>query len=394
MSLKHILILIMTLCSIQSHHVFSTEISPQKVMSFRHLSIKDGLTQSGILDIAQDNQGFLWFATYDGLNRYDGYNFTVYPHSESIATSLSDNHINVLYVNKQNELWVGTNKGLNVFNPLDETFNHIELDLGKAMPVIRAIYQDYQNNMWLGTNKGLYYQDKSTQSFKQYHDSTFDRNNEKELEITSIIEDHDKKLWVGSEKNGLYRINQHRKTSVNYLNNVNISKSISNNKITTLYETNDNELWVGTLIGLKKYDKSANSFDRYIHDPSNKNSISNNRTHAIYEDPKGILWVGTERGLNKFDRDNNSFIHFFHNVSDPNSLSSDVVKLIYEDTYGLLVICISITFYGSVCQCECCLGWRYLGCFGGFYRIFFGTSWFRNHPRYVNHTLVDPMVVE
>jgi len=342
-SFKLFLLFSIFICSILSLKVSSQEISIQKTMSFKHLSIKDGLSQNAILDIAQDSLGFLWFATYDGLNRYDGYNFKVYSHSDNIASSLSDNNVNVLYINKQNELWLGTNKGVDIFNILDETFRHIDLESTKSSYLefesaksthkVNAIYQDHANTMWVGTTLGLYYQDNETQSFKLYSESTFDT---KKVSIKSIVEDNDNRIWVGTENNGLYRINENRNTSVAYVNNANNLNSISHNKIVNIYETNNHELWIGTEDGLNKYNKNSDSFERYRHNSSDKKSISSNFINTFHEDANGLFWIGTARGLNKFDRDNNTFIKFSPDSLSPSSLSHKVVQSIYEDKYGLL----------------------------------------------------------
>ena len=131
------------------------------VLDFRITGIEDGLSQGMINGMAQDSTGFMWFATKDGLNRYDGYHFTVFRHNESDSTSLADNFVACLFVDRQGRLWAGTSgDGLDEYDPASESFIHFRTDarhhLSLANENIVSLSQDHRGILWVGTNHGTY----------------------------------------------------------------------------------------------------------------------------------------------------------------------------------------------------------------------------------------------
>jgi ligand-binding sensor domain-containing protein len=140
---------------------------------FERLSLEDGLSQSSVYQILQDRKGFLWFATQDGLNRYDGYQFKVYRHNPQNSGSLSDNFIQAVFLDADGVIWVGTKGGgLNRFDESTDSFEnyiHEEFDphsLGHSD--VRAITQDSQQRLWVGTREGLNQYDLKTGRFKRF----------------------------------------------------------------------------------------------------------------------------------------------------------------------------------------------------------------------------------
>jgi signal transduction histidine kinase/CheY-like chemotaxis protein/ligand-binding sensor domain-containing protein len=141
-------------------------------LPFRALTIEDGLSQGMVSSIIQDRAGFMWFATKDGLNRYDGYSFRVFRNDPADSTTVRDNYIQVIYEDRAGLLWVGTNSGLDVFDPTTEVFHHIHCDdrtegqaAGMSDPRQRndgtqcetmAIAEDPAGHLWVSSGSGLY----------------------------------------------------------------------------------------------------------------------------------------------------------------------------------------------------------------------------------------------
>ena len=129
---------------------------------FQHITIDNGLSQNLVYCIAQDQQGFMWFGTKDGLNRYDGYDFTAYHHNPFDTTSLSDNTITSLFTDSKDRLWIGTfHGGLNLFDRSANSFNHHLINKGLENQTggenISAITEDAAGNLWVGTyGNGLF----------------------------------------------------------------------------------------------------------------------------------------------------------------------------------------------------------------------------------------------
>ncbi|MCK5054473.1 MAG: hypothetical protein KAR65_09350, partial [Anaerolineales bacterium] len=125
---------------------------------FDRLTVEDGLSQNAVLTIAQDGRGFLWVGTEDGLNKYDGYKFTVYEHDSEDPTSLADNFVSVIYADRQGDLWVGTRSGLDRYDPVSGSFIHYAGDANDPYSLqgewVISIYEDHQGTLWVGTEEG------------------------------------------------------------------------------------------------------------------------------------------------------------------------------------------------------------------------------------------------
>jgi signal transduction histidine kinase/ligand-binding sensor domain-containing protein/CheY-like chemotaxis protein len=140
-------------------------------LPFRALTIEDGLSQGMVNCIIQDKYGFMWFATKDGLNRYDGYSFTVFRHDPQDTTTVRDNTIEEVYEDRAGLIWVGTNTGLDVFDPRTEVFHHFSCGPASSPPLVnegsltpiggdqcatRAITEDAAGHLWVSLGQGLY----------------------------------------------------------------------------------------------------------------------------------------------------------------------------------------------------------------------------------------------
>ncbi len=386
--------------------LFPVKLNAQHVdVNFERLSIEDGLSQSSIYSICQDRTGFMWFGTEDGLNKYDGYAFKVYKNERENLNSLSYNYVRAVFEDEGGRIWVGTyGGGLNRFNCESERFErffHEPDDLSSLSDnFINVIYEDTQGAIWIGTENGLNKiqwncaGDSSVFFERFYHhpDDTFSLASNK---ITSIIEDDQGSLWVGTEQ-GLNKLQDYNNETgapifVRFVHEKNDLFSLSNNEVLSLCKDAAGALWIGTKYGLNKLfpdkpekfyrfyadnDHSAglcsneilslfsessdviwigtknglnkleipNSknqqpvFSQYKSDPNNPKTISSNEIHSIGKIPSGILWVGTHFGLNKLDLERKNFVHYTYHANDPNSLCSKFIRSICEARDGSIWI--------------------------------------------------------
>ncbi len=145
-----------------------------KDIRFSRISSSQGLYQLRVSDIVQDDQGFIWFGTWNGLIRYDGYNFKVFKHDLERPESLSGVYIDSLFKDRAGRIWVGTDQFLDRFDPLTETFSHYHFDVpdSSGLPTtVKHISQDSSGMLWLSTRKGLFRLDPVTGKTKHfYHD--------------------------------------------------------------------------------------------------------------------------------------------------------------------------------------------------------------------------------
>ena len=355
-------------------------------VKFEKLSVENGLSQSSVLSIIQDSQGFMWFATLDGLNKYDGYNIRVYRNNPKDKFSVSDNIINVLYETRDaddsvlwigtaangicsynkisdnftiykhdkynpksvsnntvnditgnnNILWVATNNGLNEFDGKNSIFykykatsdyNSLNSDTVNCV----SLYQD--NYLWIGTVKGLNLLNINTDNIENIKPEVLS-----ELEINDTEIDKNGILWIGSNK-GLFSYDILSKELKSYTNTFKKYKQINQYFcITSLSADKDNSIWIGTKEnGLIRFYPEKGKAEIYKHDPVNVKSLSTDNVLSVYIDKSGILWTGTSLGgVNKWNRAAEDLRVFRHNPYDKYSLSAPQVRTFYVDKKGII----------------------------------------------------------
>jgi len=303
---------------------------------FDHITVEDGLSQNGAFAILQDSDGFMWFGTQDGLDKYDGQSFTAYRHDPDNANSPSDNWIWALHEDQSGTLWIGTlNGGLNRYDRETGTFTHYQNDPDNPQSLshneVLAIYEDSDSFLWIGTRVGLDRFDNETESFTHYPQITD--------AVHAIHQTQDGLLWVGTEGGGFNRFNLETESITQFLNNANDPQSLIDNNIWTIYEDSFDILWLGTDAGLERFDRESGTFNHHQNNPADPQSLSFNSIRTIYEDPWGALWIGTDGGgLDRFDRETEAFSHFQYDPGDPDSLSHYSVYDLFQDQEGVLWI--------------------------------------------------------
>ncbi len=304
-----------------------------QTIQFQHLSISDGLSQSVVKAIHQDSLGFLWIGTEEGLNKYDGYRFTVYQHDPQDVHSLTHSKIFVIYEDSAGTLWIGTEQGLNRYDRRLDRFDRV------SNHTVWSIYEDNNGSLWIGTNgAGLNQLDQKTAQWDSYQ---YDPNHSDSLShnaVWPIYQDKTGTLWIGTDGGGLNQFDYQTKKFTRYMPNVN-NPNDKSNIITSIYEDNSGILWIGSMNGLHQFDRQQKTFVHYFPEPENPNSLSHRAVWAILEDSTGALWVATDGGgLNRFERKTNSFIHYQHEPFNSSSLNDNFVLSLYQDRAGTVWI--------------------------------------------------------
>ena len=338
-------------------------------VKFDRISIEQGLSQANVYAIIQDKAGFIWFGTTDGLNKFDGYGFTLYKNDPQNQNSLSNSRITSICESSDADtdvIWIGTIDGLNGFEPVYNKFTRYSHDPEKPTSLsnnqINTIYKDPSGKIWIGTAGGLSLLIQSDSLTVKFINFTFDSEDPTSLSnnmVYSIYADPDTTesiLWIGTA-DGLNKLilpidHGNAETKVNnlkfsqakfirYLNDPGNPQSISSNDVRAVYvspDENENVVWIGTYGGgLNKLIKDKDRFIRYKYNPGNYNSLSDNSVLSIHQDILGKIWIGTfGGGLNRFDPELEIFTHYKRERFNPHSLSSNVVYSIYEDRAGAL----------------------------------------------------------
>lgn len=314
------------------------QLFPQDISNirFKHIAtenfvIEKGLSQNTIRTILQDKIGFLWFGTWDGLNKYDAYDFKIY----NKENGLSNTSINCLYEDKKGMLWIGTDNGLNKLNRRTQTITQYFHDPSDTCSLtnnsIYSIAEDQHGYLWIGTERGLNHFDPETELATPYLHKASDNTSLRSNRITKLFFDKNNILWIGTYY-GLIRFDTEAKMLTRYYHRPEDSLSLSSNLIRTIFQDKGGTLWIGTEKGLNKFNYNDESFKSFLHEENNANSLSNNKIYAIYEDKEGKLWIGTYGGgINIYNKENDSFTHSKYIPDNPYSLSNNKVYCIFED---------------------------------------------------------------
>ncbi|GAB4286764.1 MAG: hypothetical protein Fur0025_19550 [Oscillatoriaceae cyanobacterium] len=318
-------------------------------IKFDRLSADQGLV--GVNCILQDSKGFIWFCTQEGVNKYDGYNFTLYKNDPADPDSLSDNWISSIYEDRTGKLWLGTQSGgLNQFDRNTEQFIRYIKNPNQPNSLsdnrISAIYEDSTGTLWIGTNGGgLNKFDRDTEQFTRYLHDPNNPNSLSNDQITAIHADGSGVLWIGTNGGGLNKFDPDTSKFTRYVSDATNPNSLSNDQIRAIYEDRTGQLWIGTNGGgLNQFDRNTEQFIRYLHDPNNPNSLSIDKISAIAEDGRGYLWIGSGtwdgsysgKGIDILDPAKKNFTHYSTDPSNPNSLSSNDILSLYADKTGAI----------------------------------------------------------
>lgn len=312
-----------------------------KDLSFQYLTTTDGLSQNSVLDIVQDHKGFMWFATEDGLNKFDGYNFTIYKNTPSDPHSLSNNNIRTLLEDKRHNLWIGTSVGLNLYDRDKDKFLVFKASDDDTTSLkssyIEAIFEDSNGDIWIGSPKGLFKFNKKSGTFKQFTHDPNDPFSLSDERVRAIYEDKNKNFWIGTRK-GLNLFDRKTGKSKRYFNEKDNDASLCNNHVTKIKEDKNGDLWIGTWGGgVSLFKPSHETFIQYNFDYENPSSLGGNSIYDIFIDSKDNIWIAVENGgLNLFDPKTATFKTYKSDIGNANSLSENSITSVYEDNNNTL----------------------------------------------------------
>jgi len=303
-------------------------------MRFTHVSFGEGPSHDRVSDIIEDNQGFLWFGTQDGLRRYDGYRTREYRHDPNNPNSLGGNFILDMFKDHSGKIWVASSEYLDRFDPATEIFTHYQGTSFNGQIV--DINQDHDGTMWLATYAtGLIKLDPVTGAITHFHHIAGDTASLSSDGLSSTFEQKDGTFWVATAA-GLDIFN--RKTG-KVTQHVPFPRPFATQTPgpIRLHEDHAGVLWVvlPTGSGLAVVDRRAGKFFYYASTLTTSGNTLFTGVRTIREDEDGTLWLGTQsRGLLKLDRQRKVFVQYRNNPNDPSSISADRVDSLYEDHEG------------------------------------------------------------
>jgi len=320
----------------------TTHATPALPMHFSHITLEDGLSQSNVQAILQDSTGYMWFATENGLNRYDGYSIRNYSRERGNPNGLVNDFIWVIAEDGERNLWLATQGGGVVrWNRTSDSFTSFRHEPGDPQSLasddIRTLQINTNGTIWVGTrDKGVDLLDPRTGHVQHFqHDVDNTRSLSSNM-VYALHVDSLGNLWVGTD-GGLNRLKTDSNAFMRYENDPLDQQSLSNDRVRTIFEDGSGILWIGTSAGgLNRFNRATGTFSTFRHDPADSTSLSNDHVRVIFEDNAYRLWIGTADGLNLLDRAAGAFDRYHHNPADPQSLNDSYINSMYQDRGGLL----------------------------------------------------------
>lgn len=313
-------------------------------LKFENFDTSKGLSSSTCLDIFQDREGFMWFGTIDGLNKYNGYEFQIYRTILNNPHSISNNRINAITEDSQGNLWVGTDNGLNVFDKNSERFYKINLHQTKAADgnfreVINGLLFDKKTNtLWVVSKNGAIKlllnsklgSDYETLKFIHYTHKSKDKSSIDSNDVTSVLKDNRGTVWLGTKSGNLHRYNSKTNNFTRYAIDFESNQYLDHLPKQILLDK-DGDFWIGNdLSHLFLYQTTKNQF-RKVSPVTRSIPIFD-----LYQDKKGTIWVSTDGdGIYLLDKKKGLLQHLKHNPDDPFSLSNNQASKVLEDKRGI-----------------------------------------------------------
>jgi ligand-binding sensor domain-containing protein/signal transduction histidine kinase len=311
--------------------------------AFTHITFEQGLSDQRVQALAQDQTGFMWFGTNNGLNRYDGHTIVAYRNDPANPHSIAGNVISALYEDRSGTLWVGSRSGLSAFDRRTERFTNYRHDPADARSLsnnfVLAIHEDRSGTLWVGTSGGLNRFDRAAGIFTAYRHDPADPRSLSDDSVRAIVEDRRGALWFGTMR-GLNRFDRATGRFTIYRHDPAGPRSLSHDVVWDVHEDRAGRIWVGTDGGgLNRFEEATNDFTRYRHDPGDAHSLSGDRIAYLFEDASSALWITTfGAGLSVLDPARRRFTSYRHDSRFPTSLNSDYLDEIISDRSGLIWI--------------------------------------------------------
>ena len=306
-------------------------------LSFEHLGTAQGLSHSNVICTLQDSRGFMWFGTREGLNKYDGYSFTVYKNKQGDDKSLANNLVNSIVEDDNGYLWIGTwGGGLDRYDRRTDQFVHFRhnpADPGSlSSNLVLALLRDTRGDIWVGTEDGGLNRMDSSGRFEHYFHKPGDERSLGDNFVKALCEDGDHQIWVGTGA-GLCRLERPTHTFYKFLHNALNPESINNNAISYLFVDSRQRLWIGTNSGLELFDRQRGGFWHYQKGVHSSTGITNNTINSLEEDAEGNIWIGTENdGLAILNPETGSWRHYMHDDVDATSIGTNSLYGIFRDS--------------------------------------------------------------
>ncbi|MFK7847142.1 MAG: two-component regulator propeller domain-containing protein [Rhodothermales bacterium] len=330
------------------------------------------MSQSAVTCIEQDQDGFLWFGTQRGLNRFDGREFVSFYASDS--SGLHDDYIRDLVSGRKRDLWIGTRNGLSRYSRITGNIESYFLGQSNNKPIsVNKISIGEGSNIWLGTSNGLYRFDSDDGEITQY-DNLFATNDTlshasifslelvdktlwvgsrggldlvnlengsiehpfdylKGTNVYALLKDKTGNMWIGTDRKGLYYVNKDSILNSNRILPISVHDDFLPLTVSVIKEDDDSIYWIGTAgDGLYRYDLNNNIISKYENEINIDESLSNNGVYSIKKDKRGQVWIGTWNGFDQLFNENEVFSSYKYREGTRRGITHNLIMPMVESS--------------------------------------------------------------
>jgi len=304
-------------------------------LEFQRLKTEDGVNSILVYEILQDRQGFMWFATENGVSQYDGYSFKSYRHNPLKENSLAYDLVTAMTLDSKGYIWVATSVGFSRVIPQTESVTNYQLPSKYQHEVevsVKNIAVDGKDNVWVVSGSRLFRFEPKNMQFERFDHKQSDSLSLADRNVTDVVEDRLGNIWVAMD-GGLARISPGGGFA-HFKHVSGDTASLPDNHIRKLYLDSSGALWVGSATGLTRFDAAKQTFVRF---PATEAVKKRFAVNCIAGSQDSTLWVGTLKdGLAHFEPKSGVYTFYQHDIKESTSLGSGQVRDVYEDRSGVL----------------------------------------------------------
>jgi signal transduction histidine kinase/ligand-binding sensor domain-containing protein/DNA-binding response OmpR family regulator len=304
-------------------------------LSFRRLTTENGLSSSFVNAIRQDPEGFLWIATTDGLNRFDGYAFRTYRTRAGDRTSLSSNVVHSLHVDRMGRLWAGTQNGLHLYDRRNDRFIRFRNTEAGVFDVT-DIAECGDGTVVLSSSSRIYRADPGDSLCVPILSRLLEARGVRPADFHRLEVDRDGRFWIGLTNSGLLRVDSLAGSVQSFRSGAKPGNGLRSDRVHSLFTDSAGILWAGTDAGVLRFDPVSGVFRVFRKESGNPESLSNDICWDLFPDGPDGLWVATQNGLNRLDRSDGKVRRFPAEPARPGGLHNGNIQSVFQDRSGVL----------------------------------------------------------
>tara|TARA_R100001143_G_scaffold63570_1_gene72057 strand:+ start:6765 stop:10184 length:3420 start_codon:yes stop_codon:yes gene_type:complete len=302
---------------------------------YRHITSRDGISNTFVWEMMQDRQGFIWIAGNNGLDRYDGYNVTTFRNDPNNETTITAGSVFSLFEDRNGLIWIGTGLGISVFDPKTELFLQVQgPENGPALRSIRGVFQDDDGTMWFGGLRGIYkFQPGYIESeSREAHFYGLEEVSDTPQLVQTIEKGMDGQLWVGTEQ-GIHRFDPESEEFTKIESFSDRLDPVLNSAIWKIFRDSNENVWISSDLGLAVWRSGEDEPELIPELGDGTVDLTGQFMQSITEDIDGYIWLGTgEIGAIKYHPESGVVQRFRHNSNNQNSISEDDVHYVFKDS--------------------------------------------------------------